>query len=294
MKEVADRLNRQFTELLRGQLPIDFRIPLHEIEQVVCVGEGRRMSPPPGRDWLPGEPKNGVILHSVLIRMTRDLDWPALPRAVAAALKIEVREVRPNLFRCTSDVMPVFFFIPDRRTICVLGFDLPPTYDRYDELLERMKPAGTAGALLGPAWSKVERSALAIAVDNRKGYWTHEGVSSPEGDKVVEMLGHPTHFVAGLDVADTVIGRAFVTGSDEATTEKTLQGIKALVTLGQVTLKVAPADDDAGRFLLKVYGELLGDSSVRREGTTVAAEFRSPTRWVDLSKLLDVGDLTGK
>ena len=38
---------------------------------------------------------------------------------------------------------PVFFFIPDRRTICVLGFDVPPTYDRYDELLEKLKPTGT-------------------------------------------------------------------------------------------------------------------------------------------------------
>src|SRR5207244_11806174 len=99
MKEVADRRNRQFAEVLRpADLRIDFRIPLHEIEQVVCAGEGRRMSPPPDRDWQPGEPKNALLLHSVLIRMTHDFDWPALPRSVAAALKTDVREVRPKLF----------------------------------------------------------------------------------------------------------------------------------------------------------------------------------------------------
>ena len=54
-----------------------------------------------------------------------------------------------------------------RSTVCVVG-DVPPAYDRYDEMLANLSPVGAVRAAVGPAWPKVERAAAAIAIDNAR------------------------------------------------------------------------------------------------------------------------------
>ncbi len=287
MKPFADRLNRLIAAASReAGFPLDVLVPVNEIEQIVMAHEGILMPPPPGREWKPGEPKHAVLVNSTLVRMTHNLDWPAVIRTGATAFKADAREIQPGLYRVTGTVLTLHYRIVDPRTICLLDFESQPKNASIDALLARMKPAADPAAAWGPAWSKAQRAAAAMAYDNRKGFWKESAGPGLVSTQMCSALGKATHAIVCLDLADTALAHLYVT-AEESATEQQRAKLDLLATVALTGLQAKPVETEGERTAMRIVRELLEGRSIRRDGLTDVAEFRSPAKLADLLAALD-------
>src|SRR5205823_12522731 len=99
-------------------------------------------------------------------------------------------------------------------------------------------------------------------------------------------LGHPAHVVFAGPAGPTVGANVSLTQPDEAVAAKTVNDVETLIRLGHTALAAVNPEDDAGKFAVRLAGELLGGRTVRRDGNTITAEFHSTTQLGELLKVL--------
>jgi beta-lactamase regulating signal transducer with metallopeptidase domain len=289
MNPLADRFNRAIAaESKAVGFPANMAVTIQEIEQVVVSGEARKASPPPGRDWKPDEPQQGIYEDTILIRMTHDFDWPAVIRAGAAAFKAEMTKGRPGLYRVVTGGCAFYFQIMDRRTMCCITKDqFPPKDGGEDAALARAKPAADPAAAWGPAWAKAQRAASVVALDNRKEFWTTVSGPTKPPAELLASIGRPRHVVACLDLADTVAAHLYMTADDSAPNQQRAK-MDALAVAMLAGLRDVPTATVTQRTAIRIMREMLNGRSVRRDGTTDIAEFRSPAKLADLFLNVDL------
>jgi beta-lactamase regulating signal transducer with metallopeptidase domain len=287
MKPFADRLNRQIAAASHeAGFPLDVLVPLNEIEQIVMASEGRKMSPPPGRAWKPDEPQHAVMLNLILVRMTHNFDWPAVIRSGATAFKAEVSEVKPGLFRVAGKVLTMHFRVVDPRTICLLDFESVPKNGSIDALLAQMKPAADPAAAWGPAWPKAERAAAVMAYDNRKGFWKESASPGIISAQLTAALGRPTHVISCLDLVDAVTAHLYAT-TDATGSADQRPKLDAFAVAALANCEAGATQTKGQDVACRIIREALEGRSIRRDGTTDIAEFRSPAKLADLLAVID-------
>jgi hypothetical protein len=272
MKSVADQWGKQIAQaFVTLGLPQDIEIPLDAIEQVVGPVSLYKYGKP-----LPGGQTHGLAMGLSMIRMNRDYDWPALIRTLGQRFPIQdlgdgVYKTRWAGFSADQAIKVI-----DRRTLVFT----------WDEKKKSPAAAEPTAVQWGPAWKNTERASVAVALDNRKGRWTKSLEGKPEFAIMLVALGHPAHVVVAGPAGPTVGVNVSLTQPDEAAAVKTVNDVETLVKLGHTALAAVKPEEDDTKFPLRLAGELLAGRTVRRNGNTVTAEFRSSTQLAELLKVL--------
>jgi beta-lactamase regulating signal transducer with metallopeptidase domain len=142
-------------------------ISLADVEQIVvdAAFSVNSKAPPPNRSVMVGT-------GHLMIRMRKEVDWAKALSAIFGKLKTTTQDSYTILTANFPLLGPqdVSFCVIDARTILVVQ-------EKDGKFLTPVKSA-KCPVNLGPSWSKVERSPLAIGFDNHDGYFT--GSSRPK------------------------------------------------------------------------------------------------------------------
>jgi beta-lactamase regulating signal transducer with metallopeptidase domain len=287
MKPLADRYNRVIANAMKDAgLAPEIKFSVEEIEQIVMAGRGMKASPPPGREWRADEPQNMLTEASILVRMTHDVDWLAMIRAVAATFGGEVREIRPGIFRVADDTV-IYVQVIDRRTICIPGQAHPTSHNDLDAALAELRPAANPAAAWGPAWEKVRRAGVALALENRTGYWTDYSGPIKEWTAVMRAIGRPSHVIGSLDLADTVTAHLYATVDDTTSDPKRANLDAVAVAMTDGLGEVNDGGKDHKLTARRIMLELLKGRSIQRVDNMDIAEFHSAAKLAEFLTNVD-------
>jgi hypothetical protein len=283
MKPVVERWNRAlaagFRELGFGP---DFTVPLEAIEQIVGPFEMRKLTEEEQKQHPNGE-RHTVVMGMTVIRMAPGFDWRAKLKTLPPTLPCA--EVEPGVFECRSGLfgpIPTKVTLPDPRTLVFTVLDHSPA--ARAENVARWGAAGRA----------VERTGMALLLDNRSGRWTAALKDDKVASQVATILGTPTHLALGLKWGDRVGVTCAAEWAVEPADADVTRGAETVCKLLGAALQLQKPADPAEQLMHGLVGEVLRSAKVRRDGKLVAADATASVRWVDVLKAIPVDEESSK
>jgi BlaR1 peptidase M56 len=219
-----------------------------------------------------------LITGDWMVRSVEDLDWKAPITMLVKKFGpkpgelVEVRLDEHVYYKAVGSGLgpDACFYFPDGRTVVCSS--------REEQLRERIRRgAGKQLEFLrGADWRQVERSLVAVAIDNRQDRWAL-GVSDEDAEDVLiaPLLQKASRWVAGIDISDVLKLRAIATCPSVPQSEsvallvqKLVDEAKAVPAAGAVPAG-APEKDRESDALVRTAEQLLQACRVHREGVVV-------------------------
>ncbi len=200
-------------------------IDVEEIEQVVMdvqvatQGTGK-----------PGSRSLQLGASGVMIRLKKEVDWEKIVRGLCPEAKARTED-GVQVFQVTAEAigpLPITFHAPDRRTLVMEG---RVGKDGGATLHKQAKPRPPA-----PGWKQVERSAFALAVDNRDGHYAKAFAADVKEQGIEEVKTALQEFQAlavGADFRDGIRGDVYIGAKDEAAANRLFAALKGAFTRAQ-------------------------------------------------------------
>ncbi|MFL5339100.1 MAG: M56 family metallopeptidase [Gemmataceae bacterium] len=264
-------LKPQLAEM-KGKSPDDLAVA--DIEQV--VGDLHLDTNGTGK---PGSRSLMLGMSSLMIRTRKDVDWEKTVRGLFPDMTIVERGGRKyyEIKATFLGPVPLVFCAADARTLVAVGGLTPK--EKVPELRLGGKPRD-----LGPAWKRLERCAMAIAIDNHDGHFTKKFAIDVKQFQPMKALLEATNYEAvGVDFRDGVTGTLYLDGRDGKVLRESFPAVCDLVKQEMKNDKDAKPTASEKAWL-ELTRELLADGTVTIEGTQLKATGHSTVR---------VGDLIG-
>ncbi len=243
-------------------------IGIADIDEIVvdAAFSVNKQAPPPNRALMCGS-------GHFMIRMRKDVDWTSVLKSLFGEVKISKQEPYTILSVRSLVLGPqeMHYCVIDARTLLMVQ----EKNGKYQTPVAGAK----AKINLGPSWSKVERSPLAIGFDNHDDFFTK--MLAPE---VNDITGFPKLITAmnsvcfDLNFKPGLDGRFFIQGKNEAQAREIVALVGNLANLaktefdGKPTEAESAADAEVAR---KLATEILQSGKVQQTGAEVCAEGRS-------------------
>lgn len=281
MTKFRQGIRAELENLLRRQgrsWPAEFA--LEDIDQFVAdvhfVSDG---------SGKPGSRSLMLGTQSFMIHTKSDMNWEKTLRAFFPKLEVKERDGKPCYCIPAGEFGPkgIWLYAPNPRTLAAAGL--------MDEKLKLPAPqVGAKPRDLGPGWKQVERATVAVAFDNRDGYWTKQAVDIKEAPPIAAVLSQARSICVAGHVRGGIRGEVFVEGKDEAAARKCQQALEGIWSLIRASAKSARADGkvtDENRVWLRLGEELLNSGGVTTTGKQVHAQGTSTVRVVDLAPKIE-------
>jgi beta-lactamase regulating signal transducer with metallopeptidase domain len=208
-------------------------------------------------------------MSCVTIRMRKDMDWDKLLHAVFPKLT-EKQQGGVKLYGLKADFigpLTMWCHTPDQRTLVATGFggSEPPVLTPRDKARPRE---------LGPSWKEVERSMIAVAIDNRDAYWVKVARDVKELPPVAKLFEQAQWLCLGVRFHDGLHGEIIVDGQDAAAAEKCRKSLDEIWSVMRKAIAARSKSDELDeqdKVWLRLGEELLNSGKMAREGATVHA-----------------------
>jgi hypothetical protein len=233
LRQALDVINLGFSLMSRGPgMPDGLSVRLEDIEQIVCT------------PWIKTDknkkkgPQSAFLLGLTMVRMVKDFDWKAQVKKlapdveeVAYAGKTYLKLPRsPAFFAIENSKAAFYCYVPDARTLVI---DTEPNLRRLlDGKRETPPRAWTED------WKRVERSAIAIALDLQDKGWLGDRRQPEESLDETEtlILKNTASTVFGIALADKITIDSFMRCRDTEKAGQLARAVESMVAKGRESL----------------------------------------------------------